>query len=53
MIVARLTQCITQVHVLYGATISISGIEIASYIDIHGFGQIFRQAGPVAPLCLV
>ena len=25
------------------------GMEVALYKDIHGFGQIFRQTGPVAP----
>ena len=47
---ATFAKCITQAYVLSSATNRVNGMEVASYLDIHGFGQIFRQTGPVAPL---
>ena len=39
----------THFHLFSCATNIRIGIEVAFYKDIHGFGQIFRQTGPVAP----
>ncbi len=42
-------KCLTQTYVFSSATTIVNGMEVAFYKDIHGFGQFFRQAGPVAP----
>ncbi|MEY4915191.1 MAG: hypothetical protein RJA02_1460, partial [Armatimonadota bacterium] len=39
----------THFHLFSCATNIRIGMEVALYKDIHGFGQIFRQTGPVAP----
>ena len=44
-----MTRPISQALLIYCATTYWYGMEVALYKDIHGFGQIFRQTGPVAP----
>ena len=41
--------CLARAYVISSATTAVNGMEVALYKDIHGFGQIFRQTGPVAP----
>ena len=40
---------LARAYVISSATTAVNGMEVALYKDIHGFGQIFRQTGPVAP----
>ena len=44
-----MVKCLARAYVISSATTEVNGIEVALYKDIHGFGQIFRQTGPVAP----